>query len=582
MRRAILIWFFLTASLAGQVTEGPHPCSEAGTLRSPALPTTATQVQFVNSTAADVRVYWIDSAGQRRLYQTLTAGATYTQSTFAAHVWLVTDLGDGCLTLFVAGAGPSSVATVGLPPNPCLLRSTGPFSLGPTDYNDRLRPAGNLNALLLFVDFSDAPGVEDPETIFGSITPPFQQWYADASRGKVTISVTPASKWLRMPKPSSAYSFTRGLTFDLHKTYIADALAAGDVEIDYRPYDIYYILASNTPNISFSPTWVPQPGSGLVFDGKEIRHVVTLGADIRTNLPNYGAWILMHETGHLFGLPDLYDLGTASFPDFHRFVGGWDPMGWLQLGSSFSAWDQFKLLWLDETLMNCVGKGDVEETLTSLTTGSGARGISVPVSANKALIAEVRDRTGVDAGLCDSGVLLYTVDSTIPTGQGPLRVINGGSNRTNGACGILGDATFRPEAGKLSSYTDPSSGVSFTITGNAPQGYKVAVHNPVAVPGAPELLSPVRVVTQDTAPASLLIGGAAGIAFTVSTDSPWLRVSPSQASTPATLTVSIGESLCPGNYTGILTLKSAGGVRQVAVDATISAQAPSADCPSRQ
>jgi hypothetical protein len=47
---------------------------------------------------------------------------------------------------------------------------------------------------------------------------------------------------------------------------------------------------------------------------------------------------MMHETGHLFGLLDLYDFGTSVFPTFHRFVGGWDPMGWLQFGSSFSAW----------------------------------------------------------------------------------------------------------------------------------------------------------------------------------------------------------------------------------------------------
>ena len=280
---------------------------------------------------------------------------------------------------------------------------------------------------------------------------------------------------------------------DLHKAYISDALAAADSDIDYRPYDIYYILASNTPNISYSPTWVPRPGAGVTFDGKQIRHVVTLGADTRFPSPNYGSWIMAHETGHLFGLPDLYDFGTSVFPDFHRFVGGWDPMGWLQFGSSFSAWDQWKLLWLDETQMNCVGKGDVEETLTSLTTGMGARGISVPVSATRALVAELRDRTGVDANLCDTGVLLYSVESTIATGQGPTRVINGGSTLTTGPCGILGDATFRPASGKRAAYIDPSTGVSFTIAGSDPSGFRIAVHNPVAVPGAPELLTPVRV-----------------------------------------------------------------------------------------
>src|SRR5262249_15571368 len=159
----------------------------------------------------------------------------------------------------------------------------------------------------------------------------------------------------------------------------------------------------------------------------------------------------------------LYDLGTSVFPNFHRFVGGWDPMGWLQFGSSFSAWDEWKLGWLDDTEMNCVGNGDVEETLTSLTTGGGVRGISVPVSPTRALVAELRDKTGVDANLCDTGVLFYSVDSSIATGQGPMRLINGGGTSTSGPCGILADATFRPDPGKRDSYTDPATGVSFTI-----------------------------------------------------------------------------------------------------------------------
>src|SRR5713101_3216527 len=145
------------------------------------------------------------------------------------------------------------------------------FTLGPTDYSDRPRAAGNLKALLMFVDFSDAPGTESTTALYNALAPPFERWYADNTRGKLTIAVTPVNKWYRMPKPSSTYNFARGLTFDLHKTYITDALTAGDTEIDYAQYDVYYILASNTPNISYSPTWIPRPGSGVTFDRKEIR-----------------------------------------------------------------------------------------------------------------------------------------------------------------------------------------------------------------------------------------------------------------------------------------------------------------------
>jgi M6 family metalloprotease-like protein len=567
------IWLFsLAATLSAQAVLTPHPCTEADTLRSATGLSTATQIQFRNDTPGAVKVFWIDTTGRKTLYSTLPPGAGFTQSTFSGHVWLVTDGADACVALFVATADAVSVAKVGSGnsvSNPCVLRPAAQFTMGPTDYTDRPRSEGNLKALLMFVDFSDAPGTESTAALYNALAPPFERWYAANSRGKVAIPVTPVNKWYRMPKPASTYSFARGLTFDLHKTYITDALKAGDAEIDYTQYDIYYIQSSNTPNISFSPTWIPRPGSGVTFDGKEIRHVVTLGADTRFNSPNYGAWIMMHETGHIFGLLDLYDFGTSVFPNFHRFVGGWDPMGWLQFGSSFSSWEQWKLQWLDDTEMNCVGNGDVEETLTSLTTGAGARGVSVPVSPTRALVAELRDKSGVDANLCDTGVLLYSVDSSIATGQGPMRVINGGGTSTSGACGILADATFRPDPGKRASYTEPATGVSFTITGTTVGSYKISVHNPVAVPGAPELLSPVRVSVTDTTPSSLPIGSAGDTPFTVTADSRWIQVTPPEASAPATLTVSTDGSLDPGTYHGILNLKSANGVRRIAVDAVI-------------
>src|SRR5262249_8134687 len=131
------------------------------------------------------------------------------------------------------------------------------------------------------------------------------------------------------------------------------------------------------------------------------------------------------------------------------------------------------------------------------------------------------------------------------------------------------DATFRPDPGKRDSYTDPATGVSFTIARDTAGSYKISVHNPLAVPGAPELLSPVRVNVADTTPATLAVRSAAEASFTVTADSPWIRVSPQKASAPATLTVSTDGSLDPGTYHGILPLESANGVRHIAVDAVI-------------
>ncbi|SEB89287.1 hypothetical protein [Streptomyces sp. TLI_105] len=55
---------------------------------------------------------------------------------------------------------------------------------------------------------------------------------------------------------------------------------------------------------------------------------------------------MAHETGHAFGLPDLYGFtGT----DAHRFVAGWDVRGLISgPGSQYSAWHSWKLGWTDD------------------------------------------------------------------------------------------------------------------------------------------------------------------------------------------------------------------------------------------
>ncbi|KAK7950952.1 uncharacterized protein PG986_006680 [Apiospora aurea] len=49
----------------------------------------------------------------------------------------------------------------------------------------------------------------------------------------------------------------------------------------------------------------------------------------------------------------------------------------------------------------------------------------VATSGTTLLVAEARTQNGVDDMLCGPGVLLYTVDTNMPSGHGPVRVVNG-------------------------------------------------------------------------------------------------------------------------------------------------------------
>jgi len=79
--------------------DGPRPSRRTGD---------ETSVTFVNRTKAEVRVFWLDSEGERQPYGTVRPGEQHQQHTFAGHVWLVTDPAGKVLAVFEATEAPGT------------------------------------------------------------------------------------------------------------------------------------------------------------------------------------------------------------------------------------------------------------------------------------------------------------------------------------------------------------------------------------------------------------------------------------------------------------------------------------------
>jgi hypothetical protein len=209
-------------------------------------------------------------------------------------------------------------------------------------------------------------------------------------------------------------------------------------------------------------------GGGVSADGREFRQVVTFGQDMW----NWGFKVLNHESGHTFSLPDLY-----SFAGGHPFVGGWDLMGLISgPDPDYLAWHKWKFGWLDNTQLSCVSMpGTSQVTVTPLEAGGGTKAVVVRTGTTTAYVAEVRTRTGLDAAACDTGVLIYQVDSSIATGTGPIKVID--AHPATSVCGNgLNDATFDLGTGEIPSYTNTSAGVRIDLlTHNADGSYTLRV-----------------------------------------------------------------------------------------------------------
>ena len=320
-----------------------------------------------------------------------------------------------------AGELAQPVAAATGPPACASLAGTDAYlSEGPPSARDAaasVKPRGTLRAAVVFVDFSDAPGAETPSKIVAGWLDPGIKWLRVSSYGRFAIALQPATAWVRMPKPAASYGYARGLTYNTHKTYLTDAIAAADATFDFSQTDIVYVVAAKTQLIPHSPTFRGVPGT-FVADGRTLGPAVTFGLDAYT----YGRTILPHETGHLLGLPDLY----ASSGEQHRFVGAWDLMGNVFNATDLFAWHRLKLGWLDPAQVVCVPKGRARTVeLTPLAAPRGRKAVFVRTGDTTGLIVENRRPVGNDASICDRGALVYTVDSSVASGAGPIKVVRG-------------------------------------------------------------------------------------------------------------------------------------------------------------
>ncbi|EEU34971.1 uncharacterized protein NECHADRAFT_92331 [Fusarium vanettenii 77-13-4] len=311
------------------------------------------------------------------------------------------------------------------------------------NYNGDCAPStGTLNGFMIFVDFSDAEPAqgETPQSLYDAVVPQTTEWYKQASQGALSLNVTgDLSKFYRMPASAASYGWERGLTWAEHQAYIQDALDAYTAKGTRPPppqSDVLYVVPVNSAGgrgISRSITFVTRANTR---QGDYVaRKTVTVATDAFTT---WGpkSWIaLAHETGHTMCLADFYpfeDLGLGYY------VGGWSAMGDVSgVGPDFFAWDKWRLGWLKDESIDCVSeRGTTEHTLTPLelkTSDNDIKAVVIAVSQTSALVAEARIPEGLDSGVCAPGVLLYTVDTSVKSGYGPVRVLD--VTPGSGGCG---------------------------------------------------------------------------------------------------------------------------------------------------
>ncbi len=348
---------------------------------------------------------------------------------------------------------------------PCGLKSGSiPHSLGPKDYQRDLKAEGTIRGLMAFVDFADAPPTESAEVLYARLVRQSNLWIKTVSNGIASLRIESNYKWYRIPGISKDYDF-KALGYR-HLTYVHEALRL--VEKDYpdmASYDIVYIVPSPATAISrgFSFDSRVPLSSGLVRQGVVFDESIYRDSGARIPL------MLMHETAHAFGLPDLYGSGASN-----SFVGVWDSMG--MTGANFTAWNLAKLGWLAPDQVECVDGESASATLSPVEVRGGLKALVVPTSSNRAFVIEAREIAGVDVrAICNEGILVYTVDTSVRTLQGAMRVIPPPNGRARNECGPLSNAVVNQVTAPPMLYSDGKESIELELSSASLGAYRVKV-----------------------------------------------------------------------------------------------------------
>lgn len=344
-------------------------------------------------------------------------------------------------------------ASAALPPTllPCGLKAGPNSALGPPIGSRFLPAVGQPKALMLFVESPVSPHTQSTRDLYNRLAVPAIDWLRAESGGRLNIEIEPLDKWYSA-RADTKTNLERLLQDVSHDT---TSLAT---------YDIVYVVSWSPASDKTTHALLYDLGKGISVPGREIRHFVIIDA-------GFSPKVVLHETLHLFGLPDLYvsevaDPATA----LTSFVGAWDVMSDPHgAGGLLTSWNRAMLGWLSQDQLKCATSKATVETLTPVSMTGDRKAMIVPLSPTQAYVVELRERVQSDEQLCGEGLLLYKVDTAVPKKDPqflsypgpPMLILRGGDHLHQASetepCGARFDAAIDDN------FEDADVGVSIKV-----------------------------------------------------------------------------------------------------------------------
>ena len=367
---------------------------------------------------------------------------------------------------YVVGASgePSGVARY------CRPRSVGGTTAGFPLPEWAPSALGTVRIGVLFMDFPDAEAAHTAEEEAARGLPWAEEYLETVSYGKLDVQFVPHYQWLRAPKRYADYyedSVLDGIS--------RDAVDLVDAEIDFSGF---HSLAVVLPSTHFSGGVA---GGSIEADGVSMRRHIN-NSWLRDEPVEFTDWgdVAAHELVHNLGLLDMYayDAESHALPELDAddvwvtvdlglmglnayFIAG-SADGRLQLewrlanGGRISipftylapqemlAWSRWQLGWLTDTQVDCVTGAEETVRLGPIADPRSATAMAaVPLNSHEVIVLESRRQIGYDTAFdytsddgtaisfpapVTPGVVVYTVDSFVESGELPVRFAGDSGN----------------------------------------------------------------------------------------------------------------------------------------------------------
>ncbi len=279
---------------------------------------------------------------------------------------------------------------------------------------------GTFKVIVVGFDFSDAEGTGSPSSYWNSDIKNATEWISWYSNDKVKYNFVTVDKWLRAPRPATAYENQN----ESSKAAGSNTLSEGGVSDAEKTNSFLKLLEAETDISNTTAIWIYHPPTvvgkltGQWYDrdvqyvspkyGKISASLFAIGGDTWYSMRTRWGY-LMHEMLHSHGI-----FGHSPKIPWR--------IGILSTGDSWStallSWDSLATGWTDPNELYCVNKSKVTSTDIKLVPlereQEGYRVAMIKLNEHKLLMVESHRKDKWSDGLAPgfTGVMVTLVDTT--------------------------------------------------------------------------------------------------------------------------------------------------------------------------